>query len=154
MVNKLFTLCYVEKNEKVLMLHRVKKQKDIHEGKWNGLGGKLEAEESPKECAIREVKEESGLSATKLNFSGHIVFTKFDGENDWHVFVYHITDFEGELIECNEGNLKWIDKDKVLDLNLWEGDKLFIPLVLKDEKFMGKFCYENNKLVNYTIEPM
>ena len=147
------TLCYIEKDNKILMLHRVKKEKDMHKGKWNGLGGKLEAGETPKECAIREIYEESGLRATELFLNGLIVFPLFDGENDWHAYLYHVTDFEGGLIsDSAEGNLKWIDKDKVLDLNLWEGDRVFIPWVLENRRFMAKFIYKNKVFKDYQVE--
>ncbi len=147
------TLCYIEKDNKILMLHRVKKKKDMHKGKWNGVGGKFEFGESPKECAIREIYEETGLKATKLFLNGLIVFPNFDGENDWHAFLYHVTEFEGELLESSaEGNLKWIDKDKVLNLNLWEGDKLFIPWVLENKRFSAKFIYENKVFKSHEVE--
>ena len=147
------TLCYIEKDGKILMLHRVKKKKDMHKGKWNGLGGKFEFGESPKDCAIREIQEESGLIATKLFLNGLIVFPNFDGENDWHTYLYHVTEFEGDLFETSdEGNLHWIDKDKVMDLNLWEGDRLFIPWVLENKRFSAKFIYENKTFKSHEVD--
>ena len=145
----LATLVYLKKENQTLMLLRNKKEKDIHKNKWNGLGGKLEFGESPLECAIREVKEESGLEITSAEFLGFISFPSFDGENDWQVFIYRAFQFKGEIQECPEGELHWIDDEKLLDLNLWEGDRLFLPKVLKGENFQGKFTYLEGKLKEY-----
>ena len=140
----LATLCYVRKNNQTLMLHRIKKENDIHEGKWNGLGGKIEPGESPEECIIREVKEESGLLIHSLQFKGILTFPKLD-EHDWYVFVYVSDDFSGELIESAEGRLAWIDNEKITSLPQWEGDALFIPLLDKPGTFSGKFIYSREK---------
>lgn len=148
----LATLCYIEQDGKILMLHRVKKKQDIHKGKWNGLGGKFESGESPKMCAIREIKEESGFDVTDLQFTGQITFPKFDGENDWHCFLYHGIGVTGEIIDSPEGQLEWIEKDKVLDLNLWDGDKLFIPWVLNNKHFMARFLYEDKIFKGYDVD--
>jgi 8-oxo-dGTP diphosphatase len=114
-------------NKKTLMIHRVNKENDFHESKYNGLGGKLEKNESPIECAKREVLEESALEVSELIFKGHLLFPKFDKQkNDWLVFVYTSHKYSGKLIPINpEGNLSWIDNDKLLKLNLWEGDLVF-----------------------------
>ncbi|MCA9459551.1 MAG: 8-oxo-dGTP diphosphatase [Nanoarchaeota archaeon] len=150
---KLATLCYVKKGNKTLMLHRIKKEQDMHEGKWNGLGGKFEQGESPHECAIREIKEECGLDVINLNLKAIITFPKFSKDEDWYVYIYIIDDFSGELIKnCSEGNLEWIDNDKLLNLNLWEGDKIFLPLLDKHSFFSAKFTYKNKKLVAWKIE--
>ena len=146
------TLIYVERDNKILMLHRVKKENDIHEGKWNGLGGKMELGESPEECAKREMYEESGLRAIELDFAGHIFFPDFAKGNDWSVFIFHCCKFKGDLSESDEGDLHWIDKEKILDLNLWEGDRLFIPKVLSGEHFLAKFVYEDGKVTFYNIK--
>ncbi len=148
---KLATLLYVQKDDKTLMLYRNKKENDYHEGKWNGLGGKFELSESPEECAIRELEEESGLIAKKLVLKGHITFPMFDGKDDWYVFVFIIPEFEGELIESDEGHLEWIPNDKLIDLNLWEGDKYFINWLFMDEMFSAKFNYDNGKFIDYTV---
>ena len=100
------------------MLHRIKKENDIHQDKWNGLGGKLIAGESPEECVKREVLEESGLNIENPKLHGVITFPKFDGIDDWIVFVYTSSDFYGTLIDSNEGYLEWVDNDKLFDLNL------------------------------------
>lgn len=114
------TLVYVKdsENKKTLMLHRVKKNSDIHEGKWNGVGGKFEGCESPEECAIRETKEETGLDISDLKLRGILTFPNFLFGDDWIVFVYDAYKFSGELIDCNEGNLEWVCDFKILELNL------------------------------------
>lgn len=133
------------------MLHRVKKENDMHEGKWNGLGGKFEKDETPEECVIREVMEESGLLMEEPKFKGMIVFPNFAKGQTWQVFIYTCDKFSGELIESNEGNLEWIDNDKLLDLNLWEGDKVFLKWLNQDKIFSAKFIYENGIFKDYTV---
>jgi len=147
----LATLCYVKSQSKTLMLHRVKKEKDEHFGKWNGLGGKLEPGETPEECAIREVREESGLIAKALELRGILTFPEFANNRDWYVFVFVITDIEGELIESTEGNLEWIDDAKIFELNLWEGDKIFMKWLAEKKFFSAKFVYENGKYVEHSV---
>ena len=102
---QLATLCYVRDNNQTLMIHRVKKQQDIHKGKWNGLGGKFEPGETPEECARREVLEESGLIVEKMNLKGLLTFPMFDGKKDWYVFVFVIEAFSVSLIDSPEGKL-------------------------------------------------
>lgn len=150
---KLATLCYVinKTNNSTLMIHRVKKENDYHEGKWNGLGGKFENGESPEECAIREVKEESGLDIKNPKLHGFISFPMFDGIEDWYVFVFTATDFDGNMIISNEGNLKWIKNEELFSLNLWEGDKIFMKWLFKNEFFSAKFVYENGNFKNYKV---
>lgn len=148
---KLATLCYVKHNGSTLMLHRIKKQNDMHEGKWNGLGGKLELGETPEECVIREVHEESGLKINSPRLHGFITFPVFDGVDDWYVFVYSADSFEGELIDSNEGVLKWIPDDELFDLNLWEGDKTFIEWMLEGKFFSAKFNYKDGRLKDYSV---
>ena len=146
------TLCYIlDKNENILMLHRVKKENDIHKDKWNGLGGKFEKGESPEDCVIREVYEESGLTIKNPNLKGVITFPEFDGKNDWLVFVFLVKDFYGKLIDSNEGILEWISKEKILSLPLWEGDKIFIPWLFEKEYFSAKFIYKNKKLTDWSV---
>lgn len=147
----LATLCYVQHENKTLMLYRNKKENDYHEGKWNGLGGKFEMGESPEECSIRELKEECGLDVKSQIMKGFISFPKFDGERDWHVFVFVIDKFEGELIDSPEGTLEWIDDSKLTSLNLWEGDKHFIPWLFKDEFFSAKFIYEDGEYISHEV---
>jgi len=150
---KLATLCYVQdkKTNSTLMLHRVKKENDYHHGKWNGLGGKFEPGESPEECAVREIKEESGLNVKSIKMKGFITFPIFDGIEDWHVFVFVIDDFDGELIDSNEGHLGWIPNGELININLWGGDKYFIPWLFEDNFFSAKFIYENGKYLSHIV---
>lgn len=148
---QLATLCYVKKNNSTLMLHRTKKKNDVHEGKWNGLGGKFEHGETPEECAAREIKEESGLIVKNLKLHGFITFPMFDRIKDWYVFLFSATEFEGELIECAEGRLEWIPDEKLLEINLWEGDKIFLPWLFQDKFFSAKFIYEEGVYKSYSV---
>ena len=148
---KLATLCYVRKNQQTLMIHRVKKENDMHAGKWNGLGGKLEPGETPEECARREVFEESGLRVKTLTLKGVITFPGFYDEEDWYTFLFVIDPFEGELIDSPEGHLKWIPNSELLNLNLWPGDLIFIPWLDQPGFFSGKFVYENKKLTHHEV---
>ena len=148
---KLATLCYVRKDGETLMVHRIKKENDMHQGKWNGLGGKLEPGETPEECAIREVYEESGLVVRNPMLKGLITFPGFNQDEDWYTFLFVITDFNGELIDSPEGILKWIPDEELFQLNLWEGDRIFIPWLEKTGFFSGKFSYKNEVLTDYSV---
>ena len=128
------------------MVHRNKKANDIHEGKWNGLGGKFEAGETPEECVIREVLEESGLTIQNPKYCGLLMFPKFKG-NDWYVFVFTAGEFTGELIDSPEGRLEWILDEKLLDLNLWESDHIFFPWMDAGSSFQQS---SNMKGMKYT----
>lgn len=147
---KLGTLCYIEKDGKTLMLHRNKKENDIHEGKWIGLGGKLEAGESPEECVLREVEEESGLILKDPTLRGVLTFPNFKG-HDWYVFLYTATEFEGNLIESPEGDLHWIATKSLLDLHISEGDRLFLSWLREKKMFSAKFIYDGDDLVDYSM---
>lgn len=150
---KLATLCYVRdaKNLTTLMLHRVKKENDMHEGKWNGLGGKFEDGETPEECVIREVLEESGLTITNPKLQGFITFPAFDQFEDWYVFVFTADEFSGELIDSPEGNLEWIKNDNLMDLKLWEGDKIFMGWFDSGKVFSAKFEYDKGEFVRHDV---
>ncbi|MBU2529913.1 MAG: 8-oxo-dGTP diphosphatase [Elusimicrobia bacterium] len=148
---KLATLCYLRRKNKTLMLHRIKKKNDIHDGKWNGLGGKFEEGESPEECARREVFEEAGIKINKLRFKGVLTFPEFSKGEDWYVFLFVSSDFTGKLKNCVEGNLKWIEDLKLLKLNLWQGDKIFLKHLNKKGFISGKFKYKNGKLADYKL---
>ncbi|MBK7867796.1 MAG: 8-oxo-dGTP diphosphatase [Ignavibacteriales bacterium] len=150
---KLATLCYVRdaKNLTTLMLHRVKKENDMHEGKWNGLGGKFEDGETPEECVIREVHEESGLSITNPKLQGFITFPAFDQFEDWYVFVFTADEFTGGLIDSPEGNLEWINNDNLMDLKLWEGDKIFMGWFDSGKVFSAKFEYDKGEFVSHDV---
>lgn len=148
---KLATLCYVQKPGYTLMLHRVKKENDYHQGKWNGLGGKLEPGESPEECAVREVLEESGLRCRNPRLRGFITFPDFDEVDDWYTFLFTLDDFEGELIDSPEGNLAWIPNEELLALNLWPGDRVFLPWIFQEQVFSAKFVYEKGEFVSHEV---
>ena len=148
---KLATLCYVRRNRHTLMMLRNKKANDIHEGKWNGLGGKFEPGETPEDCARREVREECGLHAESLSMRGFITFPLFKDAEDWYVFVFTIDQFSGELGDCAEGDLRWIPDDDLLSLNLWPGDRIFIPWLAQPRFFSGRFCYENKQLTHHDV---
>ena len=145
------TLCYIEKEDSYLMLHRVKKVNDENQDKWIGVGGKMEAGESPEDCLLREVKEETGLTLTKYRYRGLVTFVS----NQWGTEYMHLftaTEYEGEMKECDEGNLEWVLKDKIEGLNLWEGDKIFFRLLNRDVPFFSlKLCYDEDRLVSYYI---
>ena len=148
---KLGTLCYVRRAGQTLMLFRNKKPDDFHEGKWNGLGGKFETGETPEECVVREVREESGLEIRAPRLHGMLTFPAFDEVDDWYVFVFSATEFSGALIDSPEGRLEWIDDDALLDLNLWEGDRIFLPWLRQGHFFSGKFCYRKGRLQKHAV---
>ena len=145
------TLCYVRKDNQTLMLHRIKKENDIHEGKWNGLGGKFHKGESPEDCVIREVKEESGLDILNPQLKGFISFPEFSKNTDWHVFIFVAEEFTGKLINSPEGVLEWIDNKDLLNLPLWEGDKIFLPWLNQERFFSAKFIYRNGELQDHKV---
>ncbi|MFH1195274.1 MAG: 8-oxo-dGTP diphosphatase [bacterium] len=147
----LATLCYVKKDGHTLMIYRNKKENDYHQGKWNGLGGKFEPGESPEDCVIREIREESGLQIRNPRMCGFINFPLFDTVNDWSVFLFTADDFDGELIDSPEGKLEWIPDKKLLELKLWDGDRIFIPWLFQDKFFSAKFEYENGKMKKYWV---
>ena len=145
---KLTTLCYIEKDDKYLMLHRVKKINDENHDKWIGVGGKFEIGESPEECLLREVKEETGLTLKKYRLRGIVTFIS-DKWEDEYMHLYTATEYEGQIIECDEGELVWIHKDELENLKVWEGDKIFFKLLREDDEFFSlKLKYEGDKLVD------
>jgi 8-oxo-dGTP diphosphatase len=146
----LATLCYLQQDGQTLMLHRVKKENDMHAGKWNGLGGKFEAGETPEECVIREVQEESGLTIRNPKLVGLLMFPHFKGA-DWYVFTFTAHEFAGELIESDEGILKWIPDAEVESLPLWESDHLFLPWIRAGKFFSAKFVYEGDEMKGYEV---
>jgi 8-oxo-dGTP diphosphatase len=145
---KLATLCYLKKDGKTLMMHRVKKKNDVHEGKWNGLGGKFLPGETPEECVVREVREESGLRLKDPVLKGLLTFPLFDGKDDWYVFVFVGRRFRGRPSACSEGRLEWIADDRLPSLNLWEGDRVFLPWLERGGFFSGKFVYRRGRLAS------
>jgi 8-oxo-dGTP diphosphatase len=149
---KLGTLVYLKNRGRTLMIHRVKKEGDIHWGKWNTLGGKFEPGETPEECAVREVLEESGLYISKPELKGVLTFPAFDGVEDWYVFVMVAHEFQGELLEDSpEGRLEWIDDAELEALELWEGDRIFMKWLDTDGFFSGKLVYDNGGLVSHNV---
>lgn len=150
---RLTSLCYLEKEGKYLMLYRNKKQNDMNQGKWIGVGGKFEKDETPEECVLREVKEETGLSLTQYSYRGLVTFVQAGQETEYmHLFT--ADRWEGTLKECAEGMLKWIEKKEVFTLNLWEGDRVFLQLLEeRKEYFSLKLCYEGDKLVKAVCFP-
>ncbi|WP_071132759.1 NUDIX hydrolase [Alterileibacterium massiliense] len=141
---KLSTLCYIKRDDSILMLHRVKKKNDINKGKWIGVGGHFEDGESPEECLIREVLEETGLKLTSYKFRAIITFI-YDKDITEYMHLYTADEFFGEMIECDEGNLSWVPKSKLLDLELWDGDKIFLKLLdERDDFFSLKLIYDKN----------
>lgn len=151
-IMQLTTLCYIEKEDKYLMLHRVKKEVDINKDKWIGVGGKFEEGECPEECLLREVKEETGYTLTDYQFRGIVTFISDSWVNEsMHLFT--ATEFEGEQIVCDEGELVWVKKDKLMELNLWEGDKIFLELLQKEQRFFSlKLVYEGDTLVEQKLK--
>lgn len=150
---KITTLCYIENEHQVLMLHRVKKDQDPNQGKWIGVGGKLESNESPKDCILREIKEETGVEVSNLILRGIVTFILPKWENEL-TFVYTATCAGGELKLCEEGDLKWVNKSEVMKLNLWEGDRCFVPLLLEGHEFFSmKLIYDEcDRFLSCVIE--
>lgn len=148
----LTTLCYIEQDGKYLMMHRIKKKNDINQEKWIGIGGHFEPNESPEECLLREAMEETGLTLTSYRFRGLVTFISDRWETEY-MCLYTADAYEGTLTECNEGELVWIDKDAVMDLNLWEGDKIFFRLLNENAPFFSlKLRYEGETLAEAVLD--
>ena len=142
MNNVLATMCYVDDGENFLMLKRNKKENDIHEGLTISVGGKFEPGESPEDCVIREVKEETNLDIINPN-----------GEKDQYTYVYAATNYKGNLTEdCNEGDLIWVKKSEIQNIKTWEGDYIFLDWLVKDKPFFSaKFNYKDNTFIDYEV---
>ena len=141
------TLCYIERGDEYLMLHRVKKENDINRDKWIGLGGKFKEDESPEECLLREVYEESGLRLTSWRYRGIVTFvnTKCSSE---YMHLFTADGFEGTVGPCDEGELEWIQKSELMKLTLWEGDRIFLRLLDSNEPFFSlKLSYDGDELI-------
>ena len=141
------TLCYLEKDDMYLMINKNKRKEDLNKGKWLGLGGHFEENETPYQCVIREVKEESGLDIYEPCLRGKIYFINDDYQELMYLFT--VSSFVGELVESDEGTLSWIKKDQILTLNIWEGDKVFLELLMKEEYFEIKLFYKNDRFVGW-----
>lgn len=148
-IMKMSTLCYIEKDGKYLMLHRTVKENDVNKDKWIGVGGHFEHGESPEECLLREVKEETGYTLTSWRYRGIVTFVY--GENVVeYMSLYTADGFEGEAIACDEGELEWVDKERVWSLELWEGDKIFFRLLDEDYPFFSlKLVYNTDDVLQY-----
>ncbi len=145
------TLCYIEKDGKCLMLHRTKKQEDENAGKWIGIGGKCEEKESPEDCLVREVREETGLTLTKYRLRGLITFVS-DVWPTEYMHLFTASDFIGDQTECDEGELAWVPIDKRSSLPTWEGDAVFLNLLAQKQEFFSlKLTYQGEKLVSAVL---
>ena len=145
------TLCYIEKENKYLMLHRTSKKKDGNKDKWIGVGGHFEKGESPEECLLREVKEETGLELTSYQFRGIVTFIS-DEWPDEYMCLYTADRYTGDIGNCDEGELVWVEKGKIMDLNIWEGYKIFLKLLTENQPFFSlKLEYKGDKLVNTVL---
>lgn len=145
------TLCYICRGSEYLMLHRVKKENDINRDKWIGVGGKFEPDESPDECLLREVREETGLTLRSWRYRGIVTFVNTKCASEYmHLFTSD--DYEGEIKQCDEGVLEWIDRKKLCDLTLWEGDKIFLRLLESDAPFFSlKLSYDGDELMSAVL---
>ena len=146
------TLCYIVKDGKVLMLHRVKKKNDINHDKWIGIGGKFEPEEAPEECILREAKEETGLTLTSWQCRGVVTFLQEGGEGEY-MYLFTADDFTGELTECDEGDLQWVSPEFLDALPTWEGDRIFLNLLWQDAPFfLLTLRYQGDRLVEAVLD--
>ena len=145
------TLCYINRGDEVLMLHRVKKQTDINKDKWIGIGGKFQGEESPDECLLREAKEETGLTLTAWKCRGVVTFLNDQCEGEF-MYLFTADGFEGELKTCDEGDLQWVSREFLDSLPKWEGDKIFLDLLWQDAPFfLLKLRYDGDRLVEAVL---
>lgn len=148
MENKNTTLVYIENDDKYLMLLRNKKDKDQNKGKWIGVGGKFEAGESPEDCMLREVKEETGLTPLSYKLRGIVTFI-LEGWGCEYMYLFTVDKFEGNLINCDEGELRWIPKEQIFSLNIWDGDRAFLKLLYEDSPFFTmKLSYKGDELTD------
>ena len=148
-MTKLSTLCYIEKDGQYLMLHRTVKKNDVNKDKWIGVGGHFEQGESPEECLLREVKEETGYTLTSWKYRGIVTFV-YGEDIVEYMSLYTADGFEGELHECDEGQLEWVEKTKISALELWEGDKIFFRLLDEGREFFSlKLVYNTSDVLQY-----
>lgn len=147
------TLCYVLRDNQVLMLHRIKKKNDVNKDKWIGIGGKFEGEETPDECLLREAKEETGLELTRWQCRGVVTFLTNDPAQGEFMYLFTADQFRGELKACDEGELCWVDREFLDQLPKWEGDQIFLDLLWRDAPFfLLKLRYDGDKLVEAVLD--
>ena len=146
------TLCYLERGDSYLMLHRVKKEHDANKDKWIGVGGRFEDKESPIDCMKREIKEETGFCVKAYRYRGIVTFVSDVCETEYmHLFT--VTDWDGTQIVCDEGDLEWIKKEDLYALPMWEGDKIFLKLLFDDAPFFSlKLVYRGDTLVSHQLD--
>ena len=148
-MERLSTLCYIEQDGKYLMLHRTVKKNDVNKDKWIGVGGHFEHGESPEECLLREVKEETGYTLTSWKYRGIVTFV-YGEDTVEYMSLYTADEFTGEPIECDEGELEWVDKKDIPALELWEGDKIFFRLLDMEREFFSlKLVYNRSDVLQY-----
>lgn len=148
-MSELSTLCYIERDGKYLMLHRTVKEQDVNKDKWIGVGGHFEEKESPEECLLREVKEETGYTLTAWRYRGIVTFV-YGEDTVEYMSLYTADGFTGEPIPCDEGDLEWVDKKEIFQLNLWEGDKIFFRLLEEKRPFFSlKLVYDTDDVLQY-----
>lgn len=152
-MNNLSTLCYIEKDGKYLMLHRTVKKNDVNQDKWIGVGGHFEPDESPEECLLREVREETGYTLTSYRYRGLVTFVSGNGVTEY-MSLFTADGFEGDAVPCDEGELEWVNKEDVWKLNIWEGDKIFFRLLEEDRPFFSlKLVYDGkDRLVSAALD--
>ena len=147
------TLCYLENDRgDSLMLHRVKKKNDVNHDKWIGVGGKFEDGESPEECLLREVREETGFTLTNYRYRGIITFVS-EGWPTEYIHLFTADGWTGEMRECDEGDLAWVPKAEVPNLPIWEGDRVFFRLLAENRPFFSlKMCYQGDTMVYAALD--
>ena len=152
-IGTLTTLCYLERDGKLLMLHRVKKKNDVNQDKWIGVGGHALAYESPEDCLLREVREETGLILTEYRFRGIVTFA-LKGVETQYMCLYTATDWKGELdYNCPEGVLEWVEKERIDALELWTGDRVFFRLLQEERPFFSlKLSYDGDELEECVLD--
>lgn len=146
------TLCYIQRGEDYLMLHRIKKQNDLNQDKWIGVGGKFEDKESPEDCLLREVREETGLTLTSYRYRGIVTFVS-DRWPTEYMHLFTADGWTGALKECDEGVLEWLPRRRLLELPHWEGDAIFLDLIAREGTpfFSLKLCYEGETLTQAVL---
>lgn len=146
------TVCYLERGTQYLLLHRTKKENDENAGKWIGVGGKCEENESPEDCMLREVREETGLSVTQHRLRGVITFVS-DAWEGQYMYLFTASKWHGALTDCDEGELAWVERTGMLHLPLWEGDRIFLALLAEERPFFSlKLVYQGDSLQQAVLD--